>query len=138
MILITPNTMNQIQLDNHNIYSNNKTNLVIKIFDKTCYMFEENQFDICMQRYVETTRGKKQYTHMVKIINMIVSLFWNESLVVPSVLMYFPTGSGKTLENILMATVLVGVKMVFIPLITLASQQDPIDWSNVNITFVTV
>ena len=52
--------------------------------------------------------------------------------------MYFPTGSGKTLENILMATVLVGVKMVFIPLITLASQQDPIDWSNVNITFVTV
>ena len=75
MILITPNTMNQIQLDNHNIYSNNKTNLVIKIFDKTCYMFEENQFDICMQRYVETTRGKKPYTHMVKIINMIVSLF---------------------------------------------------------------
>ena len=74
-MLITPNTMNQIQLDNHNVYSNNKTNLVIKIFDKTCYMFEENQFDICMQRYVETTRGKKQYTHMVKIINMIVSLF---------------------------------------------------------------
>ena len=75
IMLITSNTMNQIQLKNYNIYSNNKTNLVIKIFDKTCYMFEENQFDICMQRYVGTTRGKKPYNHMVKIINMIVSSF---------------------------------------------------------------
>ena len=76
-----------------------------------------------MQKDVDIILGKKLYPHHIREIIIIFYQFLPQSISIPSFLMCFPNGSGKTLVELATEIFLGGIDSVCISLITFTLQQ---------------